>query len=154
MKTNRSIAWAQRGQAAAFYAGIFPIFGLRRPGRETPFLEHHFRQAAAIFALLIALTALFSGAIVSLSYALVFHRDLYETLRLEVYLLGVLRKLYLAWAVFWGFGLAMALLGGMRQMPLVHRLGGIAWVRRGTCAALLILIAALILLVPLAAHAS
>lgn len=154
MKSFRSIPCSKRGQAAAFYLGLLPLFYGLGSRKNDPFLRHHFRQAAAIFALATVLTAAFAGAIVSLSYILVFHRDLYEALRMEIYLLGALRKLYLAWAVFWVFGLAMALLGGMRQMPLVHALGARRMVRRFACAVLIALYAALLILIPLAAHAS
>jgi len=122
--------------------------------KKSPFLCHHYRQAAAILAIAVVLTVLFAGAIISLSYVLVFHRDFYEALRMEVYLLGVLRKLYLAWAVFWAFGLAMALLGGMRQMPLVQRLGQSRFLRRFASGAMIAGYGTLLLLIPVAVHAS
>lgn len=154
MTIDCSTTWWQRVRAAALYFGLPPFSTSRGAERRSPFIEHHYRQAWAILALLFVLTALFTVAIVSLSYVLVFHRDLYETLRMEVYLLGLLRKLYLAWAVFWAFGLAMALLGGMRQMPVVHALGERGWVRRFSTVVVCALYAAILFTIPVAAHAA
>lgn len=154
MKTNRSIAWRQRGQATLLYCGLTPLYYVFPRRRDCPFLEHHFRQASAIIALVLAVAAIFVLSIATLSYVLVFHRSWYEDLHLEVYVLGALRKLFLALAVFWLFGLLMALLGGARQMPIVYRLGARRWVARTAAFGLLAIYLALIALLPLAAHAS
>ena len=150
---NGSTTWTHCGLAALGYLGLLPLYFLLSRTRTAPFLDHHFRQSVAIYGLLLLITGVSAIAVAALSYLLVFHREFYETLHMEGYILGALRKLYVAWAVFWAFGLAMALLGGMRQMPLVNRLARKKrWVK-GTCLCLLALYGFLLALVPVTVHA-
>jgi len=150
--TDCSTTWPQRARAAAAYLGFLPLFLLFPTPRSGEFSRHHFRQAGALFAVLAALALALAATALSLSYVLVFHRGFYEDFQLERYSLGILRKLLLAWGVFWAFGLALALLGSSRPMPLVQRIA-----RRKTtvplaCAALVLAFGAVAVLVPLALH--
>lgn len=152
--TNGSISWRERSQAAGCYFGLLPIFCLLRRRPAPGFPDHHYRQAAILLGTLLGLMTLLISAILVLSYVLVYHREFYEHTRLEVHTLGLVRKLFLAWSVFWVFGLAMALLGGARPMPLVYRVARRDGAVRIACAGLISLYVAILLLVPVALHAS
>lgn len=153
MINQRSISWIQRACAALSYAGAFPFLMRGAPRQRSPFLLHHARQAAALALVLFFLSALFSAAVALLSYALVFHREPYESLGLDAYVLGFLRKLFLAWLVFWLFALGMALLGAARPMPLVQWIAKKNALLRLASALTLAIMALGILAIPLALHA-
>jgi len=150
---NSSTPWQEIGRAAACYLGLLPLVNLVC-GRNSLFLSHHYRQAAILFGVLLGLIAILAGTLLILSYLLVYHRDFYEGTRLEVHSLGIVRKLFLAWAVFWTFGLGMALFGAARPLPLVHRLArrdrAVRAARIGLGAVYLLILA----LVPIVIHAS
>lgn len=152
--TNSSIPSRERVQATLCYLGLFPLGCLFPRLRRSDYLEHHYRQSAILFGAILMLTGLLAIIMVLLSYLLINFREFYVSAHLEVRTLGLLRKLFLAWAVFWSFGLGMALLGGARLMPLVHRLARRDHAVRGASVALLALYCALLVLLPLAIHAS
>ena len=152
--TNSSITWRERIRAALCYLGLFPLGSLFPRLRSSAYLEHHYRQAAILFGALLALVALVAATMVILSCLLINYREFYVSAHLEVRVLGLLRKLFLAWAVFWSFGLGMALLGGARLMPLVHRLARRDRAVHAACGCLGSLFLVLLALVPLAVHAS
>lgn len=152
--TIRSTSWQGRAKAAACYLGLLPLFGLVPRWRASDFLAHHYRQAAILFGVLLTLVAVLAGTLLVLSYLLVYHRELYENTRLEVHSLGLVRKFFLAWSVFWVFGLAMAVLGAARPMPLIHRLARRDWAVRASIVGVGAVYLLLLALVPVAAHAS
>lgn len=117
-----SPSWRERGRAVLAYLGLLPVLRLIPVTRTSPYLRHHDGQAAVIGGLFVLLVGLLLVTLLALSYALVAHRELYENAQLERYSLGAVRKLFLAWSVFWLFGLGMALLGAARPMPLVQPL--------------------------------
>ncbi len=151
--SNRSISWRERARAASLYLGLFPIAFFMSKKDTDSFFRHHARQTGALFSVFLLLTALLATMAVSLSYMLVFHRGTYEGLHLERYSLGFLRKLYLAWFVFWAFGFGLALVGSDRPMPFVRRLMKKAFLWRSACGVALLLYAVLLSLVPVAFHA-
>ena len=152
--TNGSIVWRERVRATGGYLGLLPLFCLVPRWRSSAFLGHHYRQTAILFGMLLTLIGLLAVAMVLLSYVLVSHREFYEHTRLEVHVLGIFRKLFLAWGVFWAFGLGMALLGAERRMPLVHRLAGKDRAVQAACAGLGALYLSALALLPVAIHAS
>lgn len=152
--TISSTSWQERAKAAAFYLGLLPLFSLVPRWRASDFLAHHYRQAAILFGVLLALVAVLAGTLLVLSYLLVYHREFYEGTRLEVHSLGLVRKFFLAWSVFWAFGLGMALLGAARPMPLIHRLARREKVVRAACLGVGAVYLLLLALVPVAIHAS
>jgi hypothetical protein len=152
--TISSTTWQERARAAACYLGLLPLFSLVSRWRASAFLTHHYRQAAILFGVLLTLFAVLAATLLVLSYLLVYHRDVYESTRLEVHSLGFVRKLFLAWSVFWAFGLGMALLGAARPMPLIHRLARREWAVRTACLGVGTVYLLLLALVPVAVHAS
>ncbi len=150
--TDSSTNGYRRALAAGFYLGLLPLY-LFLPGqRSQSYSRHHFRQAGALFAVFIALSLILAATALGLSYLLIYHRALYEGFQLERYLVGTLRKLYLAWLVFWAFGLCLALVGSTRPMPLIHRIADRAFVWRSACIGLLFAYGIVALLVPVAYH--
>jgi len=150
--SNSSTSWQLRLRATAFYLGLQPIVLLVPQWRNDPFSRHHFRQAAALFAVFVILTALFLVTAIALSYLLIHHRGIYEDFQVERYTLGSLRKLYLAWAVFWVFGLGLGLAGSQRDMPLLPRLSNRPALWKGSSAILLVGYGTLLALIPVARH--
>ena len=149
---ERSIHWRDRIRATGYYLGLLPFFWLFPGQRTDAYSKHHFGQACALFALFFGLTLTLAIVALVLSYLLIHNREIYAGLHLERYLLGFLRKLYLAWAVFWLFGIGLALIGSMRPMPLLHRLAHRPNVTRITCCALLALGTLIVALVPMVIH--
>lgn len=131
--------WSIRLLTLAYYVGGAAI---SKP-RGTDFQRHHHAQALAIFLLLLGIGALFIGAVVVVSYLMTEHRAWYEGWGVEAHVVNAFRKAFLCWLVFWAFGVGMALLGAMRDMPLVVRITRrprlLAWSARGcvACCALL-----------------
>lgn len=152
--TNSSIPWRERIRASLCYLGLFPAGCLVPRLRNSAYMEHHYRQSAILFGAFLTLLGLLAATMVLLSYLLVNYREFYVSAHLEVRVLGLLRKLFLAWAVFWSFGLGMALLGGARLMPLVHQLARRDRAVRAACGGLCALYVVLLALIPLAVHAS
>lgn len=150
----RSIPWGMRAQAAACYLGLLPLFSLVPRWRASGFLAHHYRQAAILFGVLLTLLAVLASVLLVLSYLLVHHRYFYESTRLEIHSLGTVRKLFLAWSVFWAFGLGMALMGAARPMPLVHRLARRDRAVKIACVGVGALYLFLLAMLPVALHAS
>lgn len=152
--TNGSIRWRERAVAAGCYLGLLPFLHLAPQVRSTPYGRHHYRQAAILFGTLLALLGLLAFALLILSYLLVSHREFYESTRIEVHVFGIIRKLFLAWSVFWAFALGMALLGATRPMPLVQRMAARDRAVRWACLGLGALYVCLLGLTPVAIHAS
>lgn len=140
--------------AAMTYLGFSPLFAIFPKWRASNFINHHYRQAAILFGVFLTLVAVLFAAVVLLSYLLVNHREFYERTRMEVQTFGIIRKFFLAWTVFWVFGLGMALLGGTRLMPLVHRLASRDRAVRAASGGLLLVYALGLAIVPLAVQAS
>lgn len=149
---SSSTTWQDRAHAVGFYLGLWPIYALLPEKRAGEFTGHHYRQAGALFALFTALTLVFAAVALSLSYLLINYRAVYQDYHLESYLVGGLRKLYLAWLVFWAFALGLALLGSVRPMPLVERLTHRKPVLRFALASLILAYLAVALSIPVALH--
>lgn len=152
MTTDSSTSWPFRLRAATFYLGLQPIVRFLPRWRSAPFSRHHYEQSAALFAVFVVLTVLFGLMALALSYLLVHHRGVYEDYQIERYTFGLLRKLFLAWAVFWAFGLGLALCGSLRSMPLITRLSTHPRIWRPTSSVLLVTYGAILSLIPLALH--
>lgn len=150
--TDSSTSWRIRLRATAFYLGLQPFALLLPRLRRDRFSQHHFQQAGALFAVFVVLTTLFAITAVALSYLLVHHRGIYEDFQVERYTLGILRKLYLAWVVFWAFGIGLALAGSCRPMPLIQRLTGRPRFWKCGSASLLVAFGVLLALIPIARH--
>lgn len=133
------VPWRLRGWAVAYYAGLAPLGHFRPSDSRAPFLEHHLRQALATWAMLLLLLLAFIVAVLLLSYSMIWHRAFYEHYHLEGHLLNVARKLFLCWCVFWAFGVALALIGTCRELPVVWRLAARPRIRRWTAVVLLAL---------------
>ena len=149
-----SISWRNRALAAACYLGGLPFLWRSIARRGDDFPRRHAGQAAITFLMLFAVFGAFSVSIAVLSYALIFHRDVYEGVHLERHLLTLVRRMTLCWMVFWAFGLALALLGSSREVLLVTRLAGNA---RLTALGVVLLAAVYLLAAcaaPFAIHAS
>lgn len=151
--TNSSSRWRDRTRAAGNYVGLLPLALFRGRRNRDDFAQHHSRQAGALFAILAVLAFLFVLIVLGLSYLLVHHRAFYLDSHIERHLLSGLRKLFLAWLVFWAFGLCLALLGSARPMPLIRRLAKYPWIWRSGALALLATYSIGALLVPVWLHA-
>lgn len=143
-----SPSWRERGRAVLAYLGLVPVLRLFPGTRPSPYRLHHEGQAAIIGGFFVLLVALLLFTLLALSYALVEHRELYENAQLERYSLGAVRKLFLAWSVFWIFGLGMAILGAARPMPIIQNLAGrkrVVGAATGAMGAFLVLVLLLVL---------
>lgn len=137
--------WRTRVITLSYYVGVAAI---ARPGGGG-FRDHHRAQALAVFFLLLALAAAFAASVVAVSHLMTAHRAWYEAWTVEAHILNVFRKLFLCWLVFWAFGAGMALLGAVRDLPvltaiarrssllLAARVGTLAFGAILACAALL-----------------
>lgn len=109
-------------------------------GRDTESPSHfHVRQALGVFALLLAVGLLGIVVVLVISYVMVYHREAFDTVPVEAYMLSFLRKAFLCWLVFWGFGAALALLGSWREMPLVRRLTTLPRLLGGVAGSMMVL---------------
>lgn len=130
--------WRARLGAAMEYLGVAP---LTLPGRERDgedFRETHHRFALAMLLLLLGVVALYVIGIAIVTAAIMVDRSWYEDWHIEFKVLGILRKVFLAWAVFWLFAMATALFGREAYLPFVWRLARrmraltvTAWIWRG-----------------------
>ena len=129
--------------AAGCYLGLLPLpfFTPREDGPA--YVRHHYRQAAVLFGTLLVLLGLLATALLILSYLLVYHREFYESTRIEVHVFGIIRKLFLAWSVFWAFALGM-----------VHRLAARDRAVQSAGLGLAALYLFFLALIPFAVHAS
>ncbi len=150
--TDSSTSWQIRLRATAFYLGLQPFVLFLPRLRRDQYSRHHFQQAAALFTVFVVLTTLFALTAVALSYLLVHHRGVYEDFQVERYTLGTLRKLFLAWAVFWVFGIGLALAGSCRPMPLIQRLTERPRLWQCNSACLLAAFGVILALIPMARH--
>lgn len=112
--------WPPRFGALLCYLGP----GLFRRAPHGVFLHHHYNHAATLILLLAVCGAVWFTGILCLSYLLVFHREMYEGVHLERYVLSGLNKVLLCWLVVWVFAVILALLGSMRTVLLVTWLSG------------------------------
>jgi hypothetical protein len=149
---DSSTIWRDRARAAGFYLGSLPFYAFHPGRRSDTFSKFHYGQAASLILALagLAFTLLITALV--LSYLLVHHRDFYEGYQLERYSLGIIRKLFLAWAVFWGFGLCLAATGSTRPMPLLHRIAWRPAIWRAACVVLIGCYGTIGILVPIAFH--
>jgi hypothetical protein len=149
--------WLARGLAVAGYCGLAPL--LLRFRRHDPFIQHHATQAVLTTLVFLALCGLAFLYWLALSWLIVYHRGLYESLpeigdspqvRDGIPIVLILLPAVLAW---FG-GLALALLGSRRSLPLLARLAGNRrWIRVAVVANVLVLLGVLCT-TALAQHAS
>lgn len=144
----------QRALATGLYLGLVPLILPERTSRASAsYVAHHGRQAGALFACLFVLVALLAASALALTFLLIYHRDFYQDYHLERHVLGVLRKLVLAWAVYWAFGIGQALLGSQRPLPLLGRIARRSWCWRSGAWLVLASYVSALALTPIALHA-
>jgi len=138
----------ERAFATLVYFGLSPIFTpwLRR--RHGSLAGHHARQSDALFLVLYGILFLFAATVAVLSVFMLRHRDIYDAGHYEAWTLSVFRKLLIAWAVFWAYGMGLALFGSRGEIPWLGRLSrwrgvgtvrvalGLTWVLVGVGAVL------------------
>lgn len=144
MSRDSAPGWRDRLAAAADYLCLAP---LQLPQRELftdRFRDAHHRFALAMFFLLLVVVALYAAGIAVVTAAIMIDRSWYEDWHIEFKVLGILRKVFLAWGVFWLFAMATALLGREAYLPVVWRLAlrtrlllATAWVWRALYAVFL-----------------
>ena len=152
--SNTKASWRDRSLAVFAYAGGLPLLAIAPRWRTRPFVAHHYTHAAAVILLLFLATGLASAVLLILSYLLVFHRGLYESVHLEVHMLSILRKMFLCWAVLWAFAVALAMLGSVRHVLLVSRLATKGCLVRAGVALSCALYLIALLIAPVALHAT
>ena len=112
-----------RVAAVLVYLGLSPFFTpWLRKHRDT-LGAHHARQSDALFLLLYAIVALFLATVAVLSVIMLRYRAVYAAGHYEAWTLSVFRKLFIAWAVFWVYGLGLALFGSWADIPWIGGLG-------------------------------
>lgn len=116
----------QRLLAAAEYLGL-AAFTHRQRGAaaDNDFVAGHHRHALALMLGFLGVIVLYVVGIAFVTVAIMNNRALYEEYHLESHVLSALRKVFLAWAVFWCFALVTAMLGREAYLPglwrIVHR---------------------------------
>ena len=98
--------------------GWVPFVWFRKSKPDDSFRMHHQRQALAILLMLIFCVLFFVFSVVLASFLMVRHRDSYESMHIEGWLLWTSRKLFLCWIVFWLYGTGLALAGSSVPLPL------------------------------------
>jgi hypothetical protein len=143
-----------RLQLPLLYLGWAPFAPWARSARQNALFEHHYRQALSLQFLLLCVALVFALFFVSLSITLVYFRSFYEGASFEPRLMNLFRKIFLAWLVFYAYGLGSALLGARPEMPLVSWLSRSHRLRRFTIGAFLSLYALIAIAAPFTAHAA
>ncbi len=157
--------WKTRFLALLCYLGAAPFFDLTQifsRHRDTPkkqpqnysFFHHHQNQALALFFILFLILITFLLTILILSYLLIYQRPFYDATHPEPHLFALNRRLLLAWLVFWGYGLLLALLGSSHPMPIVARIAKRPLCRHTSTVLLLLLYTTIALLLPFTLHAN
>ena len=104
------------------YLGAAPFTRARRERGADEFLLGHHRYALALLLLLVVVALLYLVGIALVTVAIMTSRELYEHYHLEGQTLSILRKFFLAWAVFYCFAMGTAALGREAYLPVVWRL--------------------------------
>lgn len=109
--------------AVLVYFGLSPFLTpwLRR--RRDSLAAHHARQSDGLFLLFYTIVLLFFATVAVLSVVMLRDRALYDAGQYEAWTLSIFRKLLIAWAVFWVYGLGLALFGSRSEIPWFGRLG-------------------------------
>lgn len=132
-----------RVTAVLVYFGLSPFFtpGLRR--RRDGFAAHHARQSDALFLLLYTIASFFIATVAVLSVIMLRHRAVYDAGHYEAWTLSIFRKLLIAWAVFWVYGVGLSLFGSRAEIPWFGGIGrrrGVIGVRAALAATWLLAI--------------
>lgn len=114
--------WAGRGVALLEYLGAAPLLHVFRQTPRGAFAEGHHAHALALLLVLAGVALLYLVGILLVTAAIMISRSLYEDYHIEGHVLSLLRKMFLAWAVFWAFAIGTALLGREAYLPVVWRL--------------------------------
>jgi len=146
--------WGWRVAAVLAYAGGLPVLALVPRWRGVPFAAHHYRHAAIVFLLFAVAVVLSAVVLLTLSYLLVFHREVYEGRQLEVHVLAFLRRMFLCWAVVWGFAALLAVVGSTRRVLLVSWLAAREGLVRAGGRLAVVACVVVIVASPFAVHAS
>lgn len=146
--------WTRRLLAASMYCGGAPILSRASVRRSDAYLNHHYVQSLCLYFVLVCIGIIYGAFSFFLSYVLVFQREWYEGTLLEPTMLMVVRRLFLAWLVFWLFGTGWALLGSWRSIPIMGRLAGRKLLLRFTVGAYAMLLVAVALTVSFSVHAA
>lgn len=118
-----SVPFGQRLLAAAEYLGLAAFTHRRREAAPADdFVAGHHRHALALLLCFLGVIALYAIGIAVVTVAIMNNRAMYEEYHLESHVLSGLRKVFLAWAVFWGFAIATALLGREAYLPGLWRI--------------------------------
>lgn len=140
--------------ALSFYFGLSPLFFRSQTLRKDAWLRHQYRVANAVILLLLLLMICCTAILLFLSFSLIAHRDWYEGTNVEGWVLDIMRKSFLCWAVLWVYGLLLALAGSDRELPIAALFTKKPVFARISSSMQAVLFALALLVVPVAAHAS
>jgi len=119
--------------AAGEYLGLAPLLHVRVGARDE-FREGHHRHALAMLLGFVGVVLLYALGFAIVTIAIGISRSLYTDYHIEGHVLSALRKVFLAWGVFWLFAIGTALLGREAYLPVVWRLarrdGLLRWASR------------------------
>lgn len=122
MSATEAPGWRVRLWAVADYLCLAPLVPPKWRGPSDGFAAGHHRFALAMLLLLLGVVALYVVGIAVVTVAIMIDRSWYEDWHIEFKVLGLLRKVFLAWGVFWLFAMGTALLGREAYLPLVWRI--------------------------------
>lgn len=103
------------------YLGFAPFYSAG-PAQDNDYADGHRRHALAMLLALLGVVLLYAVGFATVTIAIGISRSLYVDYHIESHVLGALRKVFLAWGVFWLFAMATALLGREAYLPVVWRL--------------------------------
>lgn len=112
-----------RAAAVSAYFGLSPFLTPWLQERRDSMAAHHARQSDALFLLLFAVVLLFAATVAVLSVVMLRWRAVYDAGHYEAWTLSIFRKLLIAWAVFWVYGVGLALFGSRAEIPWIGGLG-------------------------------
>ncbi|HEY8506063.1 MAG TPA: hypothetical protein VIL46_15865 [Gemmataceae bacterium] len=147
--------WLSRLSAAACYLGLTPLLVLLRVRRDDPHLRHHRGQALAVWLPLLAFLLLCLAGLPLSTWLMIRFPDAYRRVMLELPQ-GMVIPLAVAglWALVPLAGLALALAGSARPLPVVGRMARRRWLRCLALAGNGVLLGSAAVAAALAAHAS
>ncbi len=109
--------------AVLVYFGLAPFFTPWLRHRRDSLAAHHARQSDALFLLLYTIILLFAATVAVLSVVMLRNRAVYDAGHYEAWTLSIFRKLLIAWAVFWVYGLGLAVSRSRSDIPWIGGLG-------------------------------
>ncbi len=120
--TTTTLRTTDRIVAVLLYFGLSPFFTPWLRKRRDSLAAHHARQSDALFLLFYLIVFLFAATVAVLSVVMLRYRAVYAAGHYEAWTLSLFRKLLIAWTVFWGYGIGLALFGSRAEIPWIGRL--------------------------------